>query len=596
MHGRNLASLALLVALSACASNDRVERADRGARSSEATSPFPRDPRIGPQSWTPYAVEMSMGAQWCPDDPSDDSGRVRHGGLNRACVGLLPRHLAEVLVAIPTEQIFLSTAERAARVRRPQSYLALPGRGGRPDVMASVDILEGILLRSFEGTSPSDTVYLVVGPFRCIDNDPLVAREGEYLVGTEACRSAHAETRIYKWSTPGELRDVTQEYLVAPAMTPAEQVLTAPFIPYLDIHKLDYVPVMRWTLLLKDASPPGRADDHDYDPVGMPDWVPDSRRLGSSRLHLGFVVWNGNRFDVVQRVPRAQWPLSYCDPLRPDRRCRDRNPVRDDHFDPFVDEDSSKQAAGAHVVVPAPIQPSVDWPATVIAEREFPAAEVIIDERRKPSRLWLMSSHENGVAQALEFFSGERVANVQVASVDSNFPADRLDYSFAYSFTDRRGYRYASVPGIPYTVGTDQPSTYGVWRDREGRSHEVVLGSFLFERETLTGHGGVSRDVDTPIDVRPLFNGQSVCETDAYVARTQASLQQEPEPGFEPITKIIAGYNSKKECWVTLPTLAVDLQDNTILVAIGDKVIRLSSKDLSPIGPMGSVRIIDVKE
>ena len=50
-----------------------------------------------------------------------------------------------------------------------------------------------------------------------------------------------------------------------------------------------------------------------------------------------------------------------------------------------------------------------------------------------------------------------------------------------------------------------------------------------------------------------------------------------------------------------LPPAAVDQPRieaavREILIAIGDRVIRLSSKDLSPIGPMGSVRIIDVKE
>lgn len=242
------------------------------------------------------------------------------------------------------------------------------------------------------------------------------------------------------------------------------------------------------------------------------------------------------------------------------------------------------------------IQPDVNWPATAVAEREFLAAEVIIDERRNPSKLWLMSSHENGVAQALEFFSGERVAAVQVDLVDSNFPAERLDYTFAYSFTTLSGIRYASVPGVPYTVGNDQPAVYGGWKDRKGGGHEVLLGDSLFERKTVTGPHGMPKEVDTPIDVRPLFGGKSTCETTAYVARTQAPLQGEAEPGFVPITKIIADYNSQKECWDTLPTLAVDLRDNTILVAIGNKVIRLSSKDLSPIGPMGSIRIIDVKE
>jgi len=242
------------------------------------------------------------------------------------------------------------------------------------------------------------------------------------------------------------------------------------------------------------------------------------------------------------------------------------------------------------------IQPGVSWPATAVAERRFSAAEVIIDERRKPSKLWLMSSHKNGVAQALEFFSGERVADVQVESVDSNFPAERLDYIFAYSFTDRSGHRYESVPGIPYTVGTDQSSIYGGWKDRKGRGHEVVLGNYLFERKTVSGPGGMPNGIDTTIDVRSLFGGQSICEATAYVARTQASMQHEAEPGFEPITKIVADYSSQRNCWLTLPTLAVDLWDNTILIAIGDHVIRLSSKDLSPIGPVGSVRIIDVKE
>lgn len=243
----------------------------------------------------------------------------------------------------------------------------------------------------------------------------------------------------------------------------------------------------------------------------------------------------------------------------------------------------------------AGIRPNVNWPSTVVAEREFPAAEVVIDERRKPSRLWLISSHEKGVAQALEFFSGERVDGVQVESIDSNFPAERLDYNFAYSFIDSSGHRYASIPGIPYTVGTDQPSIYGGWKDRKGRGHEVVLGDYLFERKIVTGPNGISKHIDEPSDVRPLFGGQSICETTAYVARTQARLQ-EAEPEFEPMTKIVADYSRERGCWVTLPTLAVDLFDNTILIAIGDRVIRLSSKDLSPIGSMGSVRIIDVKE
>jgi hypothetical protein len=345
MHRTLFVSLTMAVAVSACGSGYRNASHQSGTlppRAMSLGSMLPSAPPATPDPWIPYAVEKGMGAEWCPEDPSDDSGRTRYGGLNRACFGLLPRHLAEVLVAIPTEHIFLPTDVRADQARRPQLYLALPGRGKRPDFMASIDILEGIQVRSFEGTQSSDTVYLVIGPFKCIDNDPLIAREGEYRVETEACKSAHAEPRLYKWSPKGSLRDVTREYLPKPAMTQAEQALTAPFMPYLETTKLGHAPVMRWTIPLKDASPTSRADAHDDDPVPMPDWVPETKRLGNG-LHLGFVVWNGKSFELRQRAPRALWPLPNCDLLRPDVRCRENDRARVEHQDPFVDKDSSRQ-------------------------------------------------------------------------------------------------------------------------------------------------------------------------------------------------------------------------------------------------------------
>lgn len=371
MQRKLLAILTIVIAMSACGAFHRNASDRPGAISPgpiSLGSTLPSAPPSTPDPWTPYGVEKGMGAQWCPEDPNDDSGRTRYGGLNRACLGLLPRHLAEVLVAIPTEHIFLPTDVRAYQARRSQPYLALPGRGKRPDFMASIDILEGIQIRSFEGTQPSDTVYLVIGPFKCIDHDRLIAREGEYLVETEACKAAHAEPRLYRWSRKGSLRDVTREYLPAPAITQAEQALTAPFVPYLETTRLERAPVMRWTIYLKDASPPGRADDHDYDPVPMPDWVPKSRRLGSG-LHLGFAVWNGKNFELRQRVPRALWPLPSCDPLRPDVRCRAGNPAQGRTGDPFVDEDDIEQTRGGNAMTnPHPTNAS-DIDIRAVADR-----------------------------------------------------------------------------------------------------------------------------------------------------------------------------------------------------------------------------------
>lgn len=341
--------LGVAMGLNACASVTHSGPRQQDMRSPKAATlavTLPQAPVMAPDPWMPYAVEKEMGAEWCGEKPGADSGHTWYGGLNRPCLGLLPQHLADVLVAIPTEHIFIPSHIRADQISRPQPYLALPGRGRAPDFMADVDMLEGIKLRSFEGIDPSDTVYLVIGPFDCIDDDPLVAREGEYVLETEACRSAHAEPRIYKWSATGSLRDVTGTYLPIPVMTSAEQALTAPFQPHLDTRKLQRVPVMRWTIYLKDASPPGRADDHDYDPVPMPDWVPESRRM-EDRLHLGFLVWNGETFELRQRVPSELWPESYCDPLRPDRECNGNDSYRDEPQDPFVDKDSTRQLKGA---------------------------------------------------------------------------------------------------------------------------------------------------------------------------------------------------------------------------------------------------------
>lgn len=108
MQRKLLAILTMVAAMSACGA---VHRNASSQPRTLSPGPFslgsilPGAPQITPDPWTPYEVEKDMGAEWCPEDPGDDSGRTRYGGLNRACLGLLPRHLAEVFVAIPTEHI-----------------------------------------------------------------------------------------------------------------------------------------------------------------------------------------------------------------------------------------------------------------------------------------------------------------------------------------------------------------------------------------------------------------------------------------------------------------------------------------------------------
>lgn len=246
---------------------------------------------------------------------------------------------------------------------------------------------------------------------------------------------------------------------------------------------------------------------------------------------------------------------------------------------------------GPHVATAAPNRPDSNWPTTTVAEREFPTAEVVIEDRTKPWKLWLISSPTRGRAQALEFFSGERVADVQVESKKPTYPGDVM----AYSFTDRNGYRYISIDATSSIVEDDHPLTYGGWGDRDGRGHEVVLGGVLLEPGSV---------VNAPVDVSHLLDGQPICEKAAYIAQTLWSLGldtqprwwKDTEPGFKPVTKIIADYDSQRNCWITRPAHAVNLDDNTILIVVGGKAVQLNSKDLSPVGVLRDIRIVDVSE
>lgn len=244
-----------------------------------------------------------------------------------------------------------------------------------------------------------------------------------------------------------------------------------------------------------------------------------------------------------------------------------------------------------HADAPTTRQTSGPWPATAIAERDIAAVAVVIDDHAKPWKLWLMSHPTEGRVNALEFFSGERVTDVRV-----EHSQDSAGKRMAYTFTDRSGRRYASLRATPSAVDGGQPLAYAGWEDEEGKGHDVVLGGTLFERRTVAAPGDVPETVNTPVDTRPLFGGQPACEAAAYVVRTQAPLRQDTEPGFKPLTKIIADYDAQKDCWATRLIHAVNLEDNTFLIATASRVFRISSKDLSPVGTAPSIRIVDIEE
>ncbi len=216
----------------------------------------------------------------------------------------------------------------------------------------------------------------------------------------------------------------------------------------------------------------------------------------------------------------------------------------------------------------------------------------LIDRQSQPWKLWLIPSAEAGAPEAMEFFTGERVSNIRIEQESDTVHSTNAK---VYSFIDRHGRQYSSLHSIPSRVDTDQPSAYAGW-ERNGRGHDVVLGAYLFDRKQYQSADGVYAMTTVPVDPRPFFDGQATCDPKAYVARTQGSGSQDSEPGFVARAKIIADYNSAKACWNTRPTHAVNLGDNTFLIATETRVFRIDSKDLSPVGAAPDIRIIDVEE
>ena len=91
---------------------------------------------------------------------------------------------------------------------------------------------------------------------------------------------------------------------------------------WVDLSRLSEVPVLRLYVELGDSG--GLPRDH---PRAFPGGYPG--RVYT--VHFGFLVWNGQRFDLRNTVPRALWPCTFDASFSPSgQSCLDRDP------DPFI--------------------------------------------------------------------------------------------------------------------------------------------------------------------------------------------------------------------------------------------------------------------
>lgn len=281
-----------------------------------APAPLPPKPVFVNES---HAIERQLGAR-CPNDLA---ARLATQGdlLIGACQGSMPAHLAAVLLAIPEAQIHLSRSTRERQLSQRAWFKAVPGAGERPDFMA---VQGDMWIRSFEGADPDSTVYLISAPFDCADGRALDVEAARPMpVSAGDCRQAYLQERVYRATGNGAPLDITAEVMPSrPVFNEADRKRYAAQGAQLvlDRSKLQYGPAMRWVVRLDT---PGEAAD--------------ARSYGEwKRAHLGFVVWNGERFVLRDTVPRNLWA---CDPVAPgDPACAG---YADAGRDPFIVADTA---------------------------------------------------------------------------------------------------------------------------------------------------------------------------------------------------------------------------------------------------------------
>lgn len=273
-----------------------------------------------------YAVEIAMGAD-CPKARlgSGWGGVISDG----ACTAQLPSYFTPMMEMLSVQSVTLLHKAANQHIFKPvdnKFYIrAVPGFGARPDIL--VRLAGDAWVRSFEGTDPAMTMYLVRAHFACNAHELRAAKKmGRFAMQLcedpmEVLRYELREDdpalrlRLFRVKNEGAPEDVTATLLpTLPSLTMAERKRyykhgvggvddkghsTLPDDTHLLMatNRLQYVPTLRWWLPLDPDLP-----------------LPNTDPRGPGReAHFGFLIWTGKRFEMRQRVPRSFVPCGVGD-------------------------------------------------------------------------------------------------------------------------------------------------------------------------------------------------------------------------------------------------------------------------------------------
>ena len=221
----------------------------------------------------------------------------------------------------------------------------------------------------------------------------------------------------------------------------------------------------------------------------------------------------------------------------------------------------AKQAAAALAGADAKASPR--WQRTDIAERRFDTDRMFIEQDGRAWRAWAVSRPDKGRVRAMEFFTGAIIEG-------------RLD------------------------VDVTSPQ-HDVLTDDAGKPHRLLADESFQPRPDpgdgngamYFGHGDIALDFgDTvfasdphglcPLELHVVARQPGKDRADMSSAWAKVAMYHTPPDGDCPSGE-----------WISEVRSALDLQDGTFLVAIGDRLFRLNMADLSAAGQAPTLRIID---
>jgi hypothetical protein len=275
------------------------------------------------------ALAMAQDESWTP--------------LDRA-----PEDIERLLVGLRTDESGLPLTVRQGMLRRVEAIEVPRAEGPSDRYLRMKHEGDGVyfnaIVRTLAAARPEDTVYLLqvaseidtcAGLKTLLGADDRVGRKFCVYDEEQGTARIHpdADERFgfiaYRLDGRGHPRVVTRRVLPEDPMLDLpkgeaygvhDETDSHPGVR-VDMSRLSEVPVLRLYAELGDSG--GLPRDH---PRAFPGGYPG--RVYT--VHFGFLIWNGERFDLRNTVPRTLWPCTYDDSGPSGQSCLERDP------DPFV--------------------------------------------------------------------------------------------------------------------------------------------------------------------------------------------------------------------------------------------------------------------